>query len=433
MAPFNIYLRSTAATKIFRIAGDHRFLSSDEVTIDLDQESQIRGRTLHSLIKQLHERGHLRIKTVPEQTPIASAIGGALFSSVIRASQATSDRFDEYHKKCLANYRKLRLSLHLPPSLYHLPWELLRDPSDAPGNFIALNGSITRYDMDIPEKNFEPAQLPFKLWFMFANPSNRPFGGDVEFLPPPHNGIQFDHITPATFERFQDTLRNYMFVTSKPRVQPLVFAFFGHGDIDDKKIGQLVFVKQGDRKGFTRPWVSDPRPSWAINDTIVSCPHLRVAFLCACESAWAATAADFENSIAGNLLRGSPSLGYVIGAQTPIDRFSADIFLAEILKKLPTTPLDLAISDARAAVRGMNYNDAGQEFSGLDWWVPVLYARAAGFDVVARADIQPDLQSPPPVLNRAVVGMDSTSDERVSTGAMLSDMARRLTALLSPR
>ena len=39
---------------------------------------------------------------------------------------------------------------------------------------------------------------------------------------------------------------------------------------------------------------------YAINDTIVSCPHLRIAFLCACESAWAATAAAFENSIAGN-------------------------------------------------------------------------------------------------------------------------------------
>jgi hypothetical protein len=157
---------------------------------------------------------------------------------------------------------------------------------------------------------------------------------------------------------------------------------------------------------------------------------LRLAFLCACESAWAVTETAFENSIAGNLLRGSASLGYVIGAQTPIDRFAADIFLERILARLPTTPLDLAISDARAAVRGMNYSEAGQEYSGLDWWVPVLYARAAGFDVVARSDIQSGLQPPSHVANRAVLGMDATSSEPTSTAATASEILRRLTALL---
>jgi hypothetical protein len=158
-----------------------------------------------------------------------------------------------------------------------------------------------------------------------------------------------------------------------------------------------------------------------------------MVFLCACESAWAETATAFENSIAGNLLRGSATLGYVIGAQTPIDRFAADLFLERVLASLPTTPLDLAISDARAAVRGMNYAEPGQEHSGMDWWVPVLYSRAAGFDIVARPDTRPPLQTPTPVLNRAVLGFDTAAEEPLSASAIVSDIARRLTSLFSER
>jgi hypothetical protein len=127
-----------------------------------------------------------------------------------------------------------------------------------------------------------------------------------------------------------------------------------------------------------------------------------------------------------------------------IDRFAADLFLDRILTGLPTTPLDLAVSDARAAVRGMNYSKPGQEYSSLDWWVPVLYARASGFDLIARADLEPALQAPPPllqhtrlglnapVLQPAVFGLDATADEPISIGAMMSEVKRRLATLLFP-
>jgi hypothetical protein len=432
MEIFHVYLRSTSASHIFEITNDPRWASYDNITVDIDQPYALSPdkRPLKSLIQQLHDRGSERLMRVPDQTQIAAVIGEALFSIVIGGSETISKSFDTYHDQCITQHRKIRLAVHLPASLYYLPWELLRDPRDPPGNFFALNGSIIRYDSTIPEKDFEPAEVPFRLWFIFSNPSNRPFSGDTEIQPPPHKDIIFDQIRPATFERFQETIRDFSYLTSNPPVRPLAFAFFGHGDIDDHKIGQLVFVRKGARKGLTWPWVSDARPSYAINDTIVACPHLRLAFLCACESAWAVTETAFENSIAGNLLRGSASLGYVIGAQTPIDRFAADIFLERILARLPTTPLDLAISDARAAVRGMNYSEAGQEYSGLDWWVPVLYARAAGFDVVARSDIQSGLQPPSHVANRAVLGMDATSSEPTSTAATASEILRRLTALL---
>jgi hypothetical protein len=433
MEIFHLYLRETAAIRIFEITDDPRWASYDKITVDVDQASQHSNerRSLRSLIKQLHDRTSDRIRTVPDQARIAAAIGETLFSNAIGASAKISESFDNYDKLCVSEHRKIRIALHLPASLYYLPWELLRDPRDPPGNFFALNGSIIRYDLTIPEKNFEPVELPFKLWFVFANPSNRPFSGDTELLPPPQSEIIFDQIKPATFEGFQETIRGSSYLKSKAQVRPLVFAFFGHGDIDDQKIGQLVFVRRGERKGITWPWVSDPRPSYAINNTIAACPHLRIAFLCACESAWAETATAFENSIAGYLLRGSASLGYVIGAQTPIDRFAADIFLERILRHLPAAPLDLAISEARAAVHGMNYLDPGQQYSGLDWWVPVLYARAAGFDVIARPDTRSALQPPPHVSHRAVLGLGATSAEPVSPVAMMSEMARRLTALLS--
>jgi len=432
MEILHLYLRPTSASKTFEITDDPRWRSYDQITVDIDQASPL-SRPLKSLIQQLHDRGSERLMRVPDQTQIAAAIGETLFSNVIGGSKEISKSFDAYHDQCISQHRQIRLALHLPDSLYYLPWELLRDPRDPPGNFFALNGSIIRYDVTIPEKDFEPAEVPFKLWFIFSNPWNRPFTGDAEILPPPHEDIIFDQIMPATFERFQETIRKFSYLTSKSQVRPLAFAFFGHGDVDDHKIGQLVFVKKGDRKGITRPWISDARPSYAINDTIVACPHLRLAFLCACESAWAGTTIAFENTIAGNLLRGSASLGYVIGAQTPIDRFAADILLERILTRLPTTPLDLAISDARAAVRGMNYSEPGQQYSGLDWWVPVLYARAAGFDLVARADIQSALQPPPHVPHRAVLGMDATSGEPVSPTATISDVMRRLTALVAPK
>ena len=325
----------------------------------------------------------------------------------------------------------LIVAQHLPPSLHYLPWELLRDPRDPPGNFFALNGSIIRYDSTVPEKDFEPVELPFKTWFLFANPSNRPFSGDTDVLLPSQSKIIFDRITPATFDRFQQVIRGSSSLRSKPEYRPVVFAFFGHGDIDAKKIGQLVFVKEGERKGISRPWVSDPRPCYAISTTMVACPFLRVVFLCACETAWAETATAFENSIAGTLLRNNAYLGYVIGAQTPIDRFAADIFLGSMLTNLLTTPLDIAVSDARAAVQGMSYADPGQQYSSLDWWVPVLYTRAAGFNLIARREHQPTLQPPARVADPAVLGLDATSGEPISLTAMGSEIIRRLTALFS--
>jgi hypothetical protein len=453
MEIFHLYLRPTVEGRTFEITDDRRWPSYDNITVDIDQLTSRDHRPLKSLIQQLHDRTSARIMRVPDQTPVAEAIGETLFSSLIGASPKISASFDTYHDLCNSEYRKIRLALHLPASLHYLPWELLRDPRDPPGNFFSLNGSIIRYDTAILEKDFEPVEVPFRLWFIFANPSNRPYSGDTDLFPPPQSDIIFEQITPATFDHFQDTIRTSSYqprkpqVRGKPQVRPLVFAFFGHGDVDDHKIGQLVFVKRGERRGITRPWVSDPRPGYAINDTIVTCPHLRVAFLCACESAWAETAIAFENSIAGNLLRGSASLGYIIGAQTAIDRFAADVFLEMILRRLPTTPLDIAISDARAAVRGMSSSEPDQQYSALDWWVPVLYSRAGGFDLIARDDIRSAVQTPPPVPEREVLGLDATSGELISPAAgldatsgevispaaMISEVARRLTALLAGR
>jgi hypothetical protein len=432
MEIFHLYLRPSGS-QTFEITDDPRWLSFDEITVDVDKVSphSKEKRPLKSLIQQLHDRTAARIMRVPDQTQIASAIGEALFTTVIGASAKILASFDNYHTLCVSTYRRIRIALHLPDSLYYLPWELLRDPRDRPDNFFALTGSIIRYDSTTREKDFEPVEVPFKVWFIFANPTHRPFSGDTEFMAPQQSDIVFEQITPATFDRFQETLQDISYLKSKSQVRPLVFAFFGHGDIDENKIGQLVFVKKGDRKGITWPWVSDPRPSYAIKDAIVTCPQLRVAFLCACESAWAETAIAFENSIAGNLLRSSQSLGYVIGAQTPIDRCAADILLANILTRLPTTPLDLAVSNARIAVRGMNSLEPGQQYSGLDWWVPVLYARAAGFDLVARSDIQSALQPPPRVSDPAALALDATSDEPISPAATISEVIRRLTALLS--
>jgi hypothetical protein len=62
--------------------------------------------------------------------------------------------------------------------------------------------------------------------------------------------------------------------------------------------------------------------------------------------------------------------------------------------------------------------------------VPVLYARASGFDLVTRPDIQPAVQLPRRILERPEFRLDSTSGEPISAGAMIAQLARRVTAML---
>ena len=262
---------------------------------------------------------------------------------------------------------------------------------------------------EVQETDFEPAKLPLLVWYLYSNPADKPFGGDTDIvLPKKSRNFSYQRIKPATFDKFQTTVR--VPDGKGTTKQTSIFAFFGHGDTDpETKIGRLLFVKRGERNGWQWPWVSDPRASYAVKDTIGN--QVRIAFLCACESAWAQTEGVFKNSIAGSLLKTAQSVGYIIGAQTPVNSFTADLFLTKVLELLPRLPIDLAMSEARVAVRAMDYTRPGQKYSPLDWWVPVLYCRAASLNLTQDelGDVGP--QSPTPVATNAVIGLEAVAGE----------------------
>jgi hypothetical protein len=417
---FHLYIREKGG---FEVTTDPAWATRGKVSFTREQLLVFdeKDRDLNYLMRRLHDRTANRIMRIPDQTSLASLIGKALFRAFISQQQIISDAYSQYRTRCLARGHKKRMCLHLPESLYDLPWEVLHDPQDPDGNFIAVDGSVVRYDVDIPETDFQQLSLPLKVWFLYSNPADRPFGGDTDIVLPENSAeVTFQRIEPATFDKFQVAIR-----VPDPRTaiaQPSIFAFFGHGDIDPKdQIGRLLFVKKGEQIGWQRPWVSDPRASHAVKDTIVACPALRIAFLCACESAWAQTAAIFKNSIAGYLLKTAVSVAYVIGSQTPIDSLAANVFLAKMVEFLPTLPIDLALSEARAAVRAMN-----QGYSQLDWWVPVLYVRAASLNLLLETIADHGPRVPMPAKTSAVIGLEAVSRESVSLGAMVMEALRRI-------
>ena len=112
---------------------------------------------------------------------------------------------------------------------------------------------------------------------------------------------------------------------------------------------------------------------------------MRLAFICACESAWVDNAVDFKHSIVGSILEGT-HLAYVIGAQTSLDITAAETFLEKTLELIYRLPLDRALAQARTEVRAILSDDGRDKFSALDWWVPVLYARTTNFEIFAQPD-----------------------------------------------
>jgi hypothetical protein len=425
MKIFHLYIREKIRTGaiygpiIYEVATDRSFESVEETFLSRSQAD------LKKQVETLHMRGETRsLKTIPQQAAVCAELGEFLFKTFFIDPSNILLNYDEY----CAMQSPVRIGLHLPDSLYYLPWEILRDPRTPTGNFITLQGSLIRYDLSLEEKDYDPRPLPLKFFFIYSNPANRPISGDTKIKLPQDTDIVFKRIKPATYDKFHKTMGLQWDSRSKRQVQPTGFVFFGHGDVEHThKIGQLVFVKLGARIGFSYPWLADPRLCNAIQDVLAANKDIRLAFFCACESGWAKVVTEFQNTIVGSLLRGS-SLAYIIGAQSPIDHFAGVIFSSSVLSNLKQIPLDLAVSKARVDVRAMSFFEPQLTYSALDWWVPVLYARASSLDLVPRKD-DLDLQPPPPVANRIVLGLDVSVNEPIRTRAIVSDVKRRFRQL----
>jgi hypothetical protein len=322
---------------------------------------------LKGLLATLQERKDLSLgfADFDAQEKGCAKIGAHLFQKFF--VPPALQRYKDYRAR--NNKESPRIALHIPRSLYYLPWEVLREVEGVDGQFLSIEGSIIRYDDESQRDDIPLNARPPKSSFLFlmASPDDDPLGGT--FDPVDADLWNFIHVDPANYVNFGKGVKNH---------DPEALFFFGHGDSDDAGNGYLVFVQESRfiRKRRTR----DNKAAYSIGTDLGTAKQMRVAYILACESAWASEKIKFRNSIAGSILDRT-RLAFVVGAQTKIDFFATHDFATQTLEALAEhAPLDLAISRGRKAIRDIFPSGVRKE-SWRDWWVPVLYARTTDFEL----------------------------------------------------
>jgi hypothetical protein len=331
--------------------------------------------------KQLLERRPgFGLLSLGAQDPVCSVLGSELFSNFFKDSVLA------VYKMYRAANNPPRIALHLSRDLYREPWELLRDFDDArQGEFISLIGSIIRFDVEAGGPDPKTLLIPpaRSLRCLFISPRPTPTleqEGVLPIEPEAGTNLVFDIVNPPTFADFNR-------ISDDINISPDGFIFFGHGKVRDS-IGHLVFVVMQGMPMFKRP-VDDLRSGAAVSGALAAQKKLRFSCLMACETAWMSDKEmSFENTVAGSLLT-KTNIGFVLGAQLKLDFYAAQTFLADTLGAVQAGyPLDLAIKVGRKAVRGLTPGSNATDKSGLDWWVPVLYAKSSVFDILAKPVMQ---------------------------------------------
>jgi hypothetical protein len=332
--------------------------------------------TISEKLEQLHDRSNCpsRIVMFNKHEALCREIGEYLFTSFLVGDELR--RFRSYRADCGSEFLP-RIALHLPRSLFYLPWELLRDPGDGRGQYLSTGdtGSLIRYDdvdVDRPHAVYAPSSTPLELLWIRASPEKNPLP-DIEMPEievPSKTMLKFVPVHPATFDELRRLLHSRT---------PGGVIFFGHGQLGADSTGQLIFVQRGPGL-FAKTWVDDLRPARSVRDAMAR-SSMRMAWLFACESAWAQTAMLFDQSIVGELLAGT-GLGFIVASQTPISFKAASVCLNQMLGSLVNDEgtVDTALSSARQAVRDIV--DSPLTYASFDWWVPVLYARTTNLGLL---------------------------------------------------
>jgi hypothetical protein len=336
------------------------------------------SKALRDKLDQLTDRTLTRkLVTIPTQDKLCVEIGQELFYHIIEVPARVHNQFK-------SSLRRPRLALHLPPSLYRYPWELLHDRDSPDGNFLSLFGSVFRCDRDLPNARYVDVPAvgpPVRFFYLSSTPADRP-----PLNPPPipesNEILRFIPIIPGTYENFRSKTR-----ADRTNAENGLI-LFGHGEVTHDNVGAFIFMQQQQRKLIFKDYVSDPRTSWGVSEALGNA-KIRLAVFCACESAWAQAGPDFGNSLVGAHLRGQAKIPFVIGAQTPIDNNAATQMLDSVLGLIHEMPLDLVVSEARKAIRAI-FPDAGGRLSALDWWIPVPYTRTSNLWVM-EYKISPDI------------------------------------------
>jgi hypothetical protein len=335
------------------------------------------ANTYSDAMSQLFDRDDpSRPRTIAEQDDIGSIVGETLFDTFIAGH--IRQRYDAC-KAAASKERDAgaapRVCLHIPRDLFAHPWELLRDPRELRGQFIALRGSVTRYDADLdttdaPIVAQSLTRVDETVVFILSDPQAQPIGP----VTPPTKLKRFKirHVKPASFKKFSIALKTR---------RPSSIVFFGHGKIVDK-VGALVFTKDEFFGRFKKP-VDDLKQGFAVASAIGVDPAVDIALVLACEGAWMQEGMSFENTVAGALLMRT-WLRFVAAAQDRINVNAMLAFFEATISALSENmPPDLAVASGRLAVYNLDPQSAGSR-ALLDWWIPVLYAREP--DLTFRAE-----------------------------------------------
>lgn len=378
-------------------------------------------------VNEIHDRSAARLIDPYKLDKACEFIGSSLFASFIAGP--VSNEYAHYRAELQAGAspenRMPRIAVHLPRSLQYIPWEVLKDPNDPPGQFISLRGSLIRYDL-ASEKRTTPISVEptveSKPQFVVvvSNPTDRVlynFSLDRNY-----KGATFIQVTPAEFEKFRDALA---------AKAPLGVIFFGHGEVDVKqREGYLFFVKRV-RSGLFSELAEDRRAAHAIGKELGIGAAPRLAYVLACESALVENAVDFERTVAGTLVT-STLTGAVIGAQEKIDQKALMTLLKTCIDDLVAgVPLDLSLRKARLDILSIDPGEREAQFSRLDWWIPTLYARTQNFDVVRSRARSSRRQLPK--MDRASVSVAGSGTLTSALGPALRHLATQAWGAVSVR
>jgi hypothetical protein len=376
----DLYVRAADVPNRYRVAVNDPDGSSHNIDFVISSD-------LNKNISKLHARGPYRVlKDIPSQYEVSSFIGETLYRTFIMGESHdgnVSNAFDQFFQ---SGQGPQRLALHLPRSLYFLPWEVLRRPADPKWAFFSRFHSVVRVDAeangaDFRDKRSLPTESILQILFVLASPDDAPVG---DFEPTNTGKVKFRAVRPRpTYTKFQTFI-------SKKGVEKLNgFIFVGHGDIGADNFGRLWFVRQDGL--IVRNWPSDPRPGYIVSADLNHAYKLRLGCLLACDTAWVSDELPFENSVVGAILQGT-EIPFVLGTQTPISNYAARVFLEGIVEGLKEKPdLDLAVTRGRNQLYSSEMNVRSQllgkpkvddAFAALDWWVPVLYSKSTFFEVI---------------------------------------------------
>jgi hypothetical protein len=271
----------------------------------------------------------------------------------------------------LAGGEGLRLRLHLPSELTHLPWELLFYPP----YFFCLDPTspVVRF-LDLPDPPRPLAvRPPLRLLYLVASPADAPrldVEQEVDRIHAALSGL----VQENKVEILAGRPGNQAVLRDRLRQGSHVLHFTGHGGFATDE-GFLLFE---DERGYGQP-VNGDTLAHLLRGTSV-----RLAVLNACESATAGSGDAFSSVAAALVRAGLPA---VIAYQHAMPDSSAVPFAAEFYGALADGyPVDAAVGEGRKAI----LSSPGVEWrERVDWATPVLFMQVPDGQVFAPAETGP--------------------------------------------